>query len=108
MRCALTAICIIGVLASANTLAANTIPAVDGKCPQYYSKHKQYCTPRSRSAKEAIPLQGTSCPLYWDKKGGHCVKRSEKFGSHTIERTGSSCPRGYSKDKAYCVKREQG
>ena len=97
-------ISIIAALISMSTVAAEPVPAVNGRCPIYYNKHKGYCEPR-RAADDAIVRQGSGCPIGWHKSGGHCTRGNSSLSRHTIERTGSSCPRGYSKDGGYCVKR---
>ena len=98
-----TTISIIATLFSINAFAAEPVPANNGKCPIFYSKHKGYCQPRIH-ADDAIVRQGNSCPIGWVKSGGYCTK-SSNLVRPTIERTGSSCPYGYSKSERYCVKR---
>jgi len=97
-------ISIMAAFISMSTVAAEPVPAVNGRCPIYYNKHKGYCEPRPHAA-DAIVRQGSGCPLGWRKSGGHCTRGGSSLSRHAIERTGSSCPRGYSKDRGYCVKR---
>ena len=104
MKYILTAILLTAALISMSTVAAEPVPAVNGRCPIYYNKHKGYCEPRTH-ADDAIVRQGSGCPIGWRKSGGHCTRGNSGLSRHTIERTGSSCPRGYSKSGRYCVKR---